>query len=59
MVIKPNTGVIFNPLDKESLNKSISLIEENIEEYKKNCSNFDFEQRDKEQVKSYLKILEL
>ncbi len=59
MVIKPNTGVIFNPLDKKSLKKSISLIEENIEEYKKNCSNFDFEQRDKEQVKSYLKILEL
>jgi len=59
MVVQPNTGCIFTPTDENSLLETIEKIEANIDFYRQNCNSFDFEKRDKIQVKAYLKVLEL
>lgn len=58
MVLKPQTGLVFSPFSDDSLIDSITKIEKNIQIYRSNCSKFDFEKRDNEQVKAYLKLLE-
>jgi len=57
MVIKPKTGVVFDLKDANSLQKAIENIEGNYHYYKKNVELFDFDRRDKEQITSYLNIL--
>jgi len=59
MVKNPNTGVIFSPTDEKSLLAAIDDIETNFDVYKLNCINFDFEERDNEQINAYLKLLAL
>ena len=59
MVVQPNTGIIFSPNNEESLIDAISKLEASIDGYRKNCMEFDFEKRDKEQVNAYLEILSL
>ncbi len=58
MVKKVNTGIVFNPKSTVSLKEAIFEIEENYNKYKSNSVNFDFLERDKNQVDAYLKILE-
>lgn len=59
MVLKPNTGVVFSPINENSLFEAITILETNIDTYKNNCKVFDFEQRDNSQIDAYLKILTL
>lgn len=59
MVKNPNTGVIFSPTDENSLLAAIDDIETNYNKYKSNCLNFNFEERDNDQINSYLKLLAL
>lgn len=57
MVLKPKTGIVFSPYDKESLMNAIVKMEKNMDYYKHNCRSFDFGERDGMQVEAYLKIL--
>lgn len=57
MVINPKTGVVYRLDEINGLDKAINDIEQNYLSYYKNVLAYDFEQRDKEQVAAYLKIL--
>lgn len=59
MVLKPKTGIVFSPFDKENLKKSIIKIENNIDYYRGNSKSFDFNERDNVQIEAYLKTLSL
>lgn len=59
MVVKPNTGVIFNPTMDTCLENAISLMEQNYNQYKINCFNFDFLKQDLVQVNAYKQMLSL
>ncbi len=57
MVLKPETGLIFDPYSAKSLEQAIDEIENKYAFFKKNCSDFDFDKRDNEQLKSYLNLV--
>ena len=59
MVVEPKTGLVFSSNDKKSLLDAICNIEANINFYRQNCKDFNFQQRDQLQVDAYLKILTL
>lgn len=59
MVVKPNSGVIFNPNSKESLINAMSCVESNFDKLRSNCINFDFKIRDEMQITAYLKVSRL
>jgi glycosyltransferase involved in cell wall biosynthesis len=59
MVLKPNTGIVFSPVNENDLLHAIEKLENNFDTYKQNCLNFNFEERDSEQINAYLKILSL
>jgi glycosyltransferase involved in cell wall biosynthesis len=59
MVVKPNSGTIFNPNSKESLIDAINYVESNFDELRSNCAYFNFEIRDKMQVNAYLETCNL
>ena len=58
MVLKPKTGLVFSPHNEDSLIHAILDIEKDIHTYRTNCTSFDFELRDSEQVEAYLKLLQ-
>ncbi len=63
LVVYPNsyliqkTGISFNPHSKESLKKSIMKVIENYNYYKANAIEFDIDNKDREQIQSYLNLL--
>lgn len=57
MVLKPKTGVVFSPLNEESLINAISEVENNFEYYRRNCHSFNFTERDANQIEAYLNAL--
>jgi len=57
MVIKPKTGVVFDLNAANGLQEAIENIEVNYNYYKRNVQLFDFDRRDKEQITSYLDLL--
>jgi glycosyltransferase involved in cell wall biosynthesis len=59
MVLKPNTGIVFSPVNENDLLHAIEKLDNNFDTYKQNCLNFNFEKRDSEQINAYLKILSL
>jgi len=59
MVLKAKTGIVFSPINKDSLIDATGKIENNIHFYKNNCNAFDFEERDIKQIDAYIKILTL
>lgn len=59
MVLKPNTGIVFSPHNENDLLHAMEKLENNFDTYKQNCLNFNFEDRDSEQINAYLKILSL
>ena len=56
MVVKPNSGVIFNPNSKESLINAMNYVESNFDKLRSNCINFDFSIRDEMQINAYLEV---
>lgn len=59
MVLKPRTGVVFSPLNEESLINAMNEIENNFEYYRRNCHSFNFTDRDADQIAAYLNVLSL
>lgn len=57
LLLDPKTGISFNPHSKESLKNSIMKLVENYEYYKANAIEFDIDNKDREQVQSYLNLL--
>jgi len=57
LLLDPETGISFNPHNKESLKNSISKLVENYDYYKANAVKFDIDSKDREQVQSYLNLL--
>jgi glycosyltransferase involved in cell wall biosynthesis len=57
IVIKPKTGIVFELNSTDGLQKAIEKIETNYNYYKTNVQLFDFDCRDKEQINSYMNIL--
>ena len=58
MVSLHNTGLVFNPLNEKSLDDVIDLMEKDFDKFYKRVFDLDFDDRDREQIQSYLKILE-
>ena len=56
MVVKPNSGLIFNLNCRESLINSMNYLESNFDKLRSNCINFDFKIRDEMQINSYLEV---
>jgi len=59
MVIKPNTGIVYNLDDDKGLHTAIQSMCNNYSYYKLNVLNFDFDRRDQNQVDAYIKSLNL
>ncbi|MGK4792949.1 glycosyltransferase [Elizabethkingia anophelis] len=57
LLLDPKTGISFNPHSKESLKKSIMKVIENYNYYKANAIEFDIDNKDREQIQSYLNLL--
>jgi len=56
MVVKPNSGVIFNLDSNESLINAMNYVEYNFDKLRSNCINFDFKIRDEMQINAYLEV---
>ncbi len=57
MVKRYNSGEIFQLSENEGLEKAISKIESNYNEYKNNVISIDWEERTKEQVNAYTSLI--
>ena len=56
LVTDHNTGVTFDPLNKESLKNAIYMLINNFDYYKNNVDNFDFVKKDSIQLNAYISL---
>ena len=58
MVKNYNTGIVFNHLSIKSLQDAIEKMEQNYQHYKNNVAAIDWEKRDREQIETFISILQ-
>tara|TARA_R110002110_G_scaffold415719_1_gene654174 strand:- start:11985 stop:13025 length:1041 start_codon:yes stop_codon:yes gene_type:complete len=58
LVLNPQTGVLFDPMDEASFLEAMIEMTKNYQLFYNNAQNFDFELRDQSQVQSYLEALQ-
>lgn len=58
MVKNLGTGEIFESGNQQSLQAAIETVSSNYEKYRKAVDSIDWQQRDKNQVEAYLKLLD-
>jgi glycosyltransferase involved in cell wall biosynthesis len=59
IVANPQTGLIFESSNEQSLKESIDLIELKFNKYRNNCCSFNFESRDNKQIQAYIDLANL
>ena len=56
LVSEYETGLVFDPLDEESIKEAIKKMCEDYNFHKNNVDSFDFDKKDKDQLNTYLNL---